>query len=350
MPIRIIELHHFAVRVPPSQEAADRSRAFYADVLGLSTDDGRPEIRGVPGHWIDIHGRGQVHLMGAAGPVMDLGGGIDASEPHVAFAVADIAEARAELDRLGISYRVLRGIVGPAAEQLFFRDPAGNLIELHQIDACRCTAASRAGTADAYTRVRGAVMFADMRGFTGISEQLAPAEVVPLLNEYFAMLTDIAVGHGGTVLNMAGDGLMVCFGVPLEQPDAPERAVDTAREMLERFAALAREWKQRHGIDTGLGIGINVGEVIAGIVGSQSYNAYTIVGDTVNVAARLSQRARAGEALFSEAVKRSLDETGRHLQVLKLPALQLRGRASPVQIFCIPAAERLDFRPPSQGD
>jgi len=235
-------------------------------------------------------------------------------------------------------------VVGPGSEQVFLRDPAGNLVELHQVGSCRCTAASRAGEQPGYTRVWSAVMFADMRGFTGISERLSPTDVVPLLNEYFSLLTDIAVGHGGTVLNLAGDGLMAGFGVPRERLDAPDRAVDSAREMLDQFGQLAADWKRRLGIDTGLGIGINAGEVIAGNVGSRNYTSYTVIGDTVNVAARLSQRARAGEALFSSSVKRSLDEHGHQVPVIELPALQLRGRAEPVEIYCIPARERIDFR------
>jgi adenylate cyclase len=115
--------------------------------------------------------------------------------------------------------------------------------------------------------------------------------------------------------------------------------------MLAGFSGLAADWKRRLGIATGLGIGINAGEVIAGNVGSPAYMNYTIIGDTVNVASRLSQRARAGEALFSSVVKRSLDDHGHSVPLIELPALQLRGRASPVEIFCIPAEQRVDFRP-----
>jgi class 3 adenylate cyclase len=168
--------------------------------------------------------------------------------------------------------------------------------------------------------------------------------VVPLLNEFFQLLTDITVRHGGTVFHLAGDGLMAGFGVPSRIEDAPERAVDTAREMLDEFRRLAREWKRRLSIETGLGIGINAGELIAGNVGSPQHHSYTIVGDTVNVAARLSQRARAGEALFSAAVKKSLDDAGRGLNVVGLPALKLRGRMAPVEIYCLPCQERIDFR------
>ena len=193
-------------------------------------------------------------------------------------------------------------------------------------------------------RTHAAVMFADMRGFTGLSEKLKPAEVVELLNEFFALLTDITFHYDGTVFNMAGDSLMVGFGVPVEQEDGPLRAILAAQLMLDKFGALAIQWKERHDIETGLGIGINVGEVIAGNVGSPAYMNYTIIGDTVNVASRLGQRARAGEMLFSESVKQSLDATGFNCAALALPPLVLRGRTNPIDIYCVPTGQRIDFR------
>jgi adenylate cyclase len=198
---------------------------------------------------------------------------------------------------------------------------------------------------DARIRTRAAIMFADMRGFTSLAERLAPPEVVELLNEFFALLTDITFRYDGTVFNMAGDSLMIGFGVPVEQRDGASRAIRAAREMLDEFATLAQRWKARFGVETGLGIGINVGEVIAGNVGSAAYMNYTIIGDAVNVASRLGQRARAGEMLFSEAVKCSLDEEGFDVDALPLPALVLRGRTNPIDIFCVPSALRVDFRP-----
>lgn len=199
--------------------------------------------------------------------------------------------------------------------------------------------------ADRNTRVRAAVLFADMRGFTRISEQISPAEVVPLLNEYFSLLTRITFEHQGTVFNMAGDCLMVGFGVPLEQQDAPVRAVKAGRDMLARFRGLALEWKSRLGIEIGLGVGINEGEVIAGNIGSPVFMSYTIIGDTVNVASRLAQRARAGELLFSLSVKQSLEKARLDIAPLPLPPLVLRGRSQPVEIYCVPIGERLDIRP-----
>jgi adenylate cyclase len=191
-------------------------------------------------------------------------------------------------------------------------------------------------------RAHAVVLFADLRGFTSIAERLSPDSVVTLLNEYFSLLTDITFKHDGTIFHMAGDCLMVGFGVPVVQPDAPERAVRTAREMLSRFGALAQTWKEQYDIDAGLGIGINEGDVVAGNVGSAAYMNYTIIGDTVNVASRLCQRARAGELLFSQTFKRSLDEHGMDVGALELPPMTLRGRKNPIDIFCVPLEKRLD--------
>ena len=199
------------------------------------------------------------------------------------------------------------------------------------------------GTADA--RAHAVVLFADLRGFTSISEQLEAQHVVPLLNEFFSLLTDITFRHEGTVFHMAGDCLMLAFGVPLEQADSAQRAVKAAREMLSSFTALANSWKERYQVEAGLGIGINEGDVVAGNIGSSSYMNYTIIGDTVNIAARLCQRARAGEMLFSSSLKQSLDAHGLDIGATPLPPLQLRGRSNPIDIFCVPLESRVQLGP-----
>ncbi|HEV2285317.1 MAG TPA: adenylate/guanylate cyclase domain-containing protein [Steroidobacteraceae bacterium] len=192
-------------------------------------------------------------------------------------------------------------------------------------------------------RAHAVVLFADLRGFTSIAEQLDAQHIVPLLNEFFSLLTEITFKYDGTVFHMAGDCLMLGFGVPTEQPDSPQRAVSAAREMLARFAELSRSWRARHQIEAGLGIGINEGDVVAGNIGSSAYMNYTIIGDTVNIAARLCQRARAGEMLFSSTLKRSLDEHGLDIGATPLPPLQLRGRSHPIDIFCVPLGTRIQL-------
>lgn len=199
---------------------------------------------------------------------------------------------------------------------------------------------------DKSVRVNATALFADMRGFTRMSEILPPIDVVPLLNEYFELLTEIVFEHEGTVFSMAGDCLMVGFGVPFPQKDATLRAVRTAQKMLIRFSELVIGWEHKFGIEVGLGIGINEGEVIAGNVGSRDYMSYTIIGDAVNVAARLGQRARAGEMLFPENVKLMLDKANMDSGAVMMPAISLRGREEPLDIFCIPVSQRLDIRTP----
>ncbi|HVP34461.1 MAG TPA: adenylate/guanylate cyclase domain-containing protein [Steroidobacteraceae bacterium] len=197
--------------------------------------------------------------------------------------------------------------------------------------------------APAEARAHAVVLFADLRGFTGIAEQLDPQRVVPLLNEFFSLLTEITFKYDGTVFHMAGDCLMLGFGVPHEQRDSAQRAVSAAGEMLASFAELSRSWRERYQVEAGLGIGINEGDVVAGNVGSSAYMNYTIIGDTVNIAARLCQRARAGEMLFSSALKRSLDQHGLDVGATALPPLQLRGRSHPIDIFCVPRATRIQL-------
>jgi adenylate cyclase len=198
---------------------------------------------------------------------------------------------------------------------------------------------------NAGTRTQASVLFADMRGFTGMAEKMPPTQVFELLNEFFTVLTAAAFEQQGTVFSMAGDSLMVGFGVPLAQEDAGLRAVRAAQSMLAGFGKLAKAWRKRYGVETGLGIGINSGEVVAGNIGSEQYMNYTLIGDTVNVAARLSQRARAGEVLFSNALKVTLDErSADDVPVLALPPLTVRGRVNPIDIYCVPTDKRIDLR------
>jgi adenylate cyclase len=196
---------------------------------------------------------------------------------------------------------------------------------------------------DRNTRPIVTVMFADLRGFTRMSEQLEPDQVVLLLNEYFTLLTDCAYQNEGTIFNMAGDNLLVGFGAPIPQHDATPRAIRTGQRMLDEFARLAREWKVKHGVEVGLGIGINEGVAVAGNVGSPAYMNYTLIGDTVNTAARITQRARAGEMLFSERVMRSIRVMGISLEAVELPPMELKGKSETLKIFCMPTRYRPDL-------
>ena len=194
------------------------------------------------------------------------------------------------------------------------------------------------------SRFDAVILFADLRGFTRMAEQLSPAQVVLLLNQYFSLLTEVAYRYEGVIFNMAGDSLLVGFGVPIEQPDAAGRAIKCGYEMLSAFETLSVDWKTEYGLETGLGVGVNKGEVVAGNVGSPAYMSFTIIGDAVNIASRLMQRARAGELLLSDRVMEALQAAGVKVDAISLPPLTLRGRTEPIGLYCIPFKGRIDTR------
>jgi len=151
-------------------------------------------------------------------------------------------------------------------------------------------------------RVSVVALFADLRGFTRLTESTRVDEVVGLLNEHFSVITDAAYRHDGTIFSMAGDSLLVGFNVPFPQPDAAARAWHTAQDMLRSFTPVHARWTKSGGAPTGLGIGIAAGESILGNIGSPHYMSYTIIGDAVNTASRLVQAAKPGEILVSGSV------------------------------------------------
>jgi adenylate cyclase len=195
---------------------------------------------------------------------------------------------------------------------------------------------------------RATVLFADLRGYTGMAERLPAVRLVPLLDEFCRTLSTATETYGGTVFHMAGDGMMAGFGVDVGAGDGAREALAAGHAMLKCFAPIAARWRGDLSIDTGVGVGLHLGEVAIGVLGPPRHRATTLVGDTVNVAARLCSRARAGEVLFSCTVAAAL-ETGTATvgaavgmtPFLQLPQFELRGRRGPIDIWCVPAAERL---------
>jgi adenylate cyclase len=195
---------------------------------------------------------------------------------------------------------------------------------------------------------RVTVLFADLRGYTGLAERLAPAEIVPLLDEFFAVLAAATGLHGGQVFHVAGDGMMAGFGVGDSAETGARAALAAGHSMLHDFSSLAGRWRQDHAIDTGIGIGLHTGVAAIGLMGPPGRRHTTLVGDTVNVAARLCGRARAGEVLLSCTVAAALDAitiggdaNTRPIAFLHLPQFELRGRSAPLDIWCVPASERV---------
>jgi class 3 adenylate cyclase len=189
------------------------------------------------------------------------------------------------------------------------------------------------------------VLFADLRGYTGMVERLPAARVVPLLDEFFAALGAVADKFGGRIYHMAGDGIMVGFGLNAERSGGAAEGLAAGHAMLEGFGPVAERWRRELSVDAGIGIGLHLGEVAFGVLGPNKRKATTLVGDTVNVAARLCSRARAGEVLFSCTVASALSITADtkvgSTSILQLPQFELRGRRGAIDIWCVPAPERI---------
>ena len=149
MPIKVLELHHHGIRIGTTAADVESGRRFYTGVLGLQADPERPDLPGVPGFWMfvgDDKQTASIHLMAATG-MSPLARSVreDPTLPHVALAVEDINEAKQELRRQGIWFWEIQGLVGADSDQVFVEDPFGNVIELHQIGACRCNKAAFGG-------------------------------------------------------------------------------------------------------------------------------------------------------------------------------------------------------------
>lgn len=181
-------------------------------------------------------------------------------------------------------------------------------------------------------RVSVVALFADLRGFTRLTEATRVDEVVGMLNEYFQVLTEAAYRHEGTIFGMAGDSLLVGFNVPFPQADAAERAWRTAKEMVEGFAPVLARWTARGGQSTGIGLGVASGEAILGNVGSAHYMSHTIIGDAVNTAARLMQMAQPGELLLARPVYEAVRGM---VSARSKGEVALRGRSGTIEVYSV---------------
>ncbi|QHO75912.1 adenylate/guanylate cyclase domain-containing protein [Bradyrhizobium sp. CCBAU 051011] len=176
---------------------------------------------------------------------------------------------------------------------------------------------------------RVAVMFVDFRSFTAGARTRTPQEVVDRLDGAFAVLVEILDRHGGIVNKFLGDGFLALFGAPLEAPDPAHRAVAAAREMLEanERANEGASWPLR------IGIGIHLGEVVAGNIGSPRRKEYTVIGDTVNFASRLEALNKDfnSQFLISEAVRDALGEACG--DAISLGEVEVRGYERPMAVW-----------------
>ncbi len=174
--------------------------------------------------------------------------------------------------------------------------------------------------------INATILFADIRGFTSLSEKIEPDEVVELLNHYFTEMIEIIFKNEGTLDKIVGDELMVVYGSPIEIENAEEKAVNTAIEMQSRLKELNKTLP--HPIE--IGIGINSGKVISGNIGSEIRSDFTVIGDNVNLAARLCSFANAEEIIISKNTKNNLFS---NQKLEELPPFSVKGKKQKISAF-----------------
>jgi adenylate cyclase len=184
------------------------------------------------------------------------------------------------------------------------------------------------------------VLFSDIRGFTSMSESIPAREMVDMLNEYFELMVDIIFKYQGTLDKFVGDEIMALYGAPVSYGDDAVRAVRTALEMYQVLDQLNERRAVEGKSPIKIGIGINTGEVVAGYLGSSKALEYTVIGDSVNVGARLCSHAGAGECLISEW---TYNEVKDYFEFDPPREIQAKGKAKPLQVYNVLRAK------PQQG-
>ena len=174
------------------------------------------------------------------------------------------------------------------------------------------------------------VLFSDIRNFTRISESMPPDKLVHLLNEYFTEMAKIIFENQGSLDKYIGDAIVAVFGslIPLE--NSAQSAVQAAIQMMRKMAILNERWRNFYGFPIEIGIGINAGEVFLGNIGSPERMEFTIIGDTVNIASRFSDIAKAGQILIT---KETLASLGSGIKYEELTPTEVKGKTGKLDVF-----------------
>jgi class 3 adenylate cyclase len=184
-------------------------------------------------------------------------------------------------------------------------------------------------------RVQATVMFTDIRSFTRHTEQMEPEDVVAMLSDYVDLVSSIVFTHGGSVDKFLGDGILAVFGAPIAQPDHAGKALRTAEEVRHKLAALNAARIERGQPAIQISTSLATGEIVTGTLGRGQHLAYTVVGDTVNLASRMVGLARPGEILATAVTYAHGEAAGdsNPLQFEGPFTVRVRGRDKPVALY-----------------
>ena len=179
---------------------------------------------------------------------------------------------------------------------------------------------------------RGTILFSDIIGFTSLSEALAPTEVVTQLNRYFSIMQRLIYEQRGNVDKLNGDSIMAFWGVPYNEPDDERNAVLAAMRMQQHLWFFNQTLMAEKKPPIHMGIGINTGEFIAGNIGSEDKIEFTLIGDTVNLAARLEGLSGRYQILIAETTWQAFKQD---LCAVRLPPVVVKGKSTPVTIYSV---------------
>jgi adenylate cyclase len=183
-------------------------------------------------------------------------------------------------------------------------------------------------------RVQGSVLFADIVGFTSMSEDMDPNEVADLLNEYFRHISRLAGVYQGSVDKFIGDCVMLLFGVPVEDQDHCFHAVACSVLLQKLVSRLNQARAEKNQFPVLFRVGVNAGQMLAGNMGSSERMEYTVVGDSVNLAARLCSAGEPGQIIITEDLHARPDVRDRIVAKMHEP-MRLRGKSEPINSFIV---------------
>jgi adenylate cyclase len=233
----------------------------------------------------------------------------------------EVQQQRNELHLLSTRLNLLNEQIGYILKRFVPERIAQELIDTHELPPT-----------GGEGQVVATLFFADMRDYSGLSEQLTPTETIDLLNVYLSIVVEAVERNHGTVIQLVGDQVMAAFNVPESLVDHTYYA---ARAALEARSDLLR-YTNQSGLETttitGFGFGINAGPATAGYLGAKDRYQYTVIGDTTNVASHLCSRAAAGQILISERTRQLL---GNRVQVVAIGEMYLKRRHELVKIYSL---------------
>ncbi len=181
-------------------------------------------------------------------------------------------------------------------------------------------------------RANVTVLFADIRGFTSISERLSAEEVTKILNEYFTAIVPIIEKHNGILNKFMGDAVLAVFGEPIENNHHALDAVKCADNMLKKVKQLQEKWLDEGKPKIEIGVGISTGEAFVGNIGSEERLEYTVIGDTVNTASRIENYNKVYRTKFLIS-QETFEQVQKHVDVIKIREVSIRGKAKKINIY-----------------